>query len=523
MTNIICRGVGFTYPGSTEPVFHKLELLISTHWRCALVGRNGCGKSTLLKLLMGELAVDSGSVSMPEARCLFPGARPSGDVIVTDAVKDAAGPFRAWETQMAGLLEAGDTASLERFGDLEEKYSARGGYELDARINEEFDALGLSPALRDRRWDSLSGGERTRAVLAALFVQPDSYPLIDEPTNHLDMAGRMEVAEYLSGKSGFLLVSHDRDFLDQSVDHVVALNKESVRVQRGNYTLWRQQHEANQNRQLARNEILKKEIRSLHNAARHRREGAASRESDKGPHMDKGFVGARAAKQMKRAISIERRVARNIEARQKLLHDHEKKHELKLAADSVTGRRLLTAEGLTATRGDRELFRNISVSVDAGEKLVVLGANGTGKTTLLEILAGERKADSGELKRAAQLSFTRGYQTPRWRSGELRAHLDAAGIDEPLFRQIMGVLGVRGRTLDRPLEQLSPGQLKKLDLARSFVNRCDLLIWDEPLNYLDVDSREQIVELLEATPVTLICVEHDRNFIERIASKTLIF
>ena len=111
MTNIICRCVGFPYPGSAEPVFHKLELLISTHWRCALVGRNGCGKSTLLKLLMGELAVDSGSVSMPEARCLFPGARPSGDVIVTDAVKDAAGPFRAWETQMAGLLEAGDTAA----------------------------------------------------------------------------------------------------------------------------------------------------------------------------------------------------------------------------------------------------------------------------------------------------------------------------------------------------------------------------------------------------------------------------
>ena len=223
MATIICRSVSFGYPASEHEVFDNLNLLIDTQWRSALVGRNGRGKSTLLRLLHRDLQPSSGSVEIPVVTRLFPNtpADPTASVFAT--VKDATGPFRRWEREMERLLDNKNESSVARYCELEQRYAQANGYQVDARIECELEAMGMA-AFNNRPFASLSGGEQTRALLSALFVQEAGFPLIDEPTSHLDMAGRTQVASYLATKRGFLVVSHDRSFLRRHVGRVAELD-----------------------------------------------------------------------------------------------------------------------------------------------------------------------------------------------------------------------------------------------------------------------------------------------------------
>lgn len=523
MTNIIFRNVGFAYPGSEASVFLDLNLIINVGWRSALVGRNGRGKTTLLRLIHRTLQPDSGSIETSTPTFLFPGANPAPGASVAHAVKDAVGPFSRWEQEMAALLDKQTPEALAAYAELESTYNRNNGYQIDAWVERELDAMMIPAKLRQRPFATLSGGEQTRALLAALFVQPEGYPLVDEPTNHLDLAGRQQVARYLQSKRGFLLVSHDRHFLDEAVDHVVSLNKSDVTTTSGNYSSWQADFDADQQRELARNTALAKDIKRLTRAAGQRRSGAHNRESDKAAHTDKGYIGHMAAKQMKRALNMERRSERELEERRGLLKNHEKARSLKLASDASTaaGSPLLTATNLGLDRGARTLFESLSFTVKAGDRLAICGGNGTGKTSLLDVLCADLAVYRGIVKARARLNISRGYQNPLWEHGHLDAHLDQAGLDHGRFRQIMAVLGVAGEELTQPIEDLSHGQRKKIDLARSFAQPGDLLVWDEPLNFLDVESRRQLTEVILKDQPTLIFVEHDRHFVEAVATASL--
>ncbi|MDH3641487.1 MAG: ATP-binding cassette domain-containing protein [Gammaproteobacteria bacterium] len=521
MTNIICRNLGYSYPGSPIPVFVDLDLVIDDAWRSALVGRNGRGKTTLLRLIHGNLQPESGAIELATPTFLFPGITPAPQTTVLQAVKGAVGPFTLWEQRMSQLLDRGGDDALSEYGDLEATYSRKNGYQIDAWVDRELDAMQVPTRQRGLAFENLSGGEQTRAMLAALFVQPEGYPLVDEPTNHLDLAGRQQVAEYLQSKRGFLLVSHDRHFLDQSVDHVVALNKADATTSTGNYSTWRSDFDAEQQRELARNVTLRKDIKRLTAAAGQRRAGAHKREGEKAAHADLGYIGHRAAKQMQRALNIERRSQREIEERRELLQNYDKERALKLTSEETSTRPLLTVNNLGIDRGHKTLFDDVSFTVTPGDRLAILGGNGSGKTSLLETLCGELPGYRGVLKVSPQLHISRGYQIPLWTHGSLEALLAGAGLDRARFNQIMAVLGVGGEALTKPLEQLSQGQRKKVDLARSFARPGQLFIWDEPLNYLDVESREQITRVILEDQPTLIFVEHDRHFVDAVATTSL--
>jgi lincosamide and streptogramin A transport system ATP-binding/permease protein len=526
VSTIICRGLSFGFDGSETDIFDRLDLTIDSHWRTALVGRNGRGKTTLLRLLAGELVPDSGEIETSVGCRLFTGQPDDGGLTGWQAAKSAAGPFLRWELTLERLLGEGDERSLEEYGELEIRFREAGGYQIDAGLDRELDALQINMALRSRPFDRLSGGEQTRCLLAGLFTVEQAFPLIDEPTNHLDLDGRRKLSEYLAGKEGFLLVSHDRAFLDACVDHVVALNPDTVEVHRTAFSVWRASYLARLREQARANESLKKEIRRHETTAAARRAGAEARESDKAPHTDKGFIGARAARQMKKAINAERRAERAAESRRESLLDVEKAYPLKLPEmpEGVSASTpLVAATNLVVIRGE-PLFAPVSFKLVAGDRLAVLGPNGCGKTSLLELVAGSPIDYTGTLTRPGQVRFSTASQLPRWRTGDLAERLAGAGIELTRFRQIMAALGVRGAVLEQPLETLSQGQLKKIELARSLMEPAHLLIWDEPLNYIDVETREQIESLLvedRRRAPALISVEHDAEFIERTATSVL--
>ena len=525
MSTIICRHLTFGYPGTEGTIFEDLDLVIDTQWRSALVGRNGRGKTTLLRLIQGELEPDRGAVERGQRTAYFPRVVADSDQEVRNVVKDAIGPFRKWEAEMDVLLADGSDDALAAYGGILDAYQEAGGYAIDAGVEAELAALGIGETYWERPFSSLSGGEQTRCLLASLFVrgasgrEANTFALIDEPTNHLDRDGRRFLADYLRAKAGFLLVSHDRAFLDACCDHVVALNPDTVEVERTSFSAWRERFRQRLARQRAENAALKQEIARLGQVATDRRAGALKRESEKGAHVDKGFISARAKRQMRKAVSAERRAENAAEERRQTLVDMEKDRRLALPDSNRKTGSLVVANDLSLWRGDRAVFAKVSFTVAPGDRVAVVGPNGCGKTSLLDQIEAQKHRHTGTLHRPGHVVVARTFQHPQWTTGRLRDHLQDADIEESRFRQVMAVLGVRGGVLDGRIEDLSHGQQKKIDLARSFLANADLLLWDEPLNFIDIDAREQIEDVLLADQPTVVFVEHDAAFVERVATE----
>ena len=519
MSTLICKHLTFGYQGAPATVFQNLNLVIDCRWRTCLTGANGRGKTTLLKLFSGGLAADTGHIECHRQPRYFPPPVTDPTLSAWQVARRCSGPFVQWEQQMATALAAGDATHLARYDVLQQQYQDAGGYELDARLEAELDALMVSPTLFNKPFNTLSGGEQTRTLLASLFISPQHFALIDEPTNHLDLAGREALASYLAQKSGFILVSHDRTFIDRCCDHVLALNADTTDLFATRFTDWRKQFRQALDSAAARNAQLKTEIARLEQTAAARRAGAAAREAAKSGAMDKGFEGARAARQMKRALSAERRAQQAAQSRRDTLTNIVKQYPIKFSNHRSTMPGIKAANW--SVHRDSELFEPVSFSLEAGDRLAISGSNGCGKSSLLQALADTGLHYSGTLARPQRIEIAHLQQEPLWSTGLLAEHLHSAMIDEAAFRQTLAALGLRGTVVDTRLEHLSHGQRKKIDLARTLAIPSHLLLWDEPLNYLDIDAREALEEAIMTAAPTMIFVEHDASFSRRIATKTL--
>ncbi|MEM7077569.1 MAG: ATP-binding cassette domain-containing protein [Pseudomonadota bacterium] len=532
MPQLLCRALTFGYDGAATHVFSDLDLLIDTQWRCALVGANGRGKTTLLRLLAGELQPDRGTIECQLQPHRWIAEAHSGPTWTV--AQDAMGPYRRWEMQMERLLAATDATSLTRYATLEERYRDAGGYTAQARLRAELSALDISAPQLRTPFEHLSGGEQTRVLLAALFARDGGYPLLDEPTNHLDRAGRALLGAYLAEQRGFLVVSHDRAFLDAATDHVIALNPDTVVVRRGSYSAWRQDHLELLTNQGQRNAELRKDISRLQGAAQSRRDGAHAREARKRaggkPQLpsqrggDSGFTGARAARQMKRALAVEARMENAVEQRRAALTDTRRQYPLhfKPPEKPAPAGPLIQVRDFSAGY-PAPLFTPVSFDLMAGARLALSGPNGSGKTSLIEAVTGAGSVIShGHLRIDPRVTISRVWQQPRWRSGSLRTALQQAGLDEGHFRQLMAALGNRGAGLDQPLQTLSAGTLKKIELARSLMVPAHVYVWDEPLNYIDIDTRERIEAAIQDSDVALLVIEHDATFLQRIGAEALL-
>lgn len=530
MAAIIFDGVDFHYDAPFNDVFQNLSLVLDTHWRSGLIGRNGRGKTTLLQLIHGQLIATAGTVDVHRPTVYFP-APITEAATVRHTMIDAIAPFRHWQTEMAQCLKEGSYSALERFADLQDRFQNAGGYELDANIERELDHIALDPGLLERRFSTLSGGEQTRIMVAALFVSDQHFPLIDEPTNHLDQAGRRQVADYLAAKEGFLLVSHDRQFLDGAIDHVIAINKSDIKVTAGSFTAWQADTASALLHEQRQRDNIERDVKQLSRASSQRRSSSQQRESDKYQHgkagkgdaavFDKGAIGHSAAKQMKRALTIERRITQQLDDKRGLLKNQEKQRILSIQTRDKTNRALLTINNLVLEIDAKVIIENLSLTLSSGDRIAIMGPNGSGKTSLFNAICGELTPISGSISQAAHIRFERAFQHPLWVKGALFGHIEAAGINETRFRQLLGTLELRGDVFDRPLETFSQGQLKKVDLCRTLVSEVDYLLWDEPMNYIDIFSREQIEQAILTSSPTLLFIEHDVTFVRHVATDVI--
>ena len=488
MSQMMIQQVSFTYDGDHTPVFQNLNLQLDTNWKLGLVGRNGRGKTTLLRLLEGSLTGE-GTLICPERAVYFP--------------RPAANPQR---TAREVLLEGVPA-------------------EVEWKLLRELGKLGLGEDLLDRPFCSLSGGEQTRAQLAALFCSEDGYPMIDEPTNHLDEAGRERVSRYLRGlRRGFLLVSHDRAFLDGCVDHILALNPTGPELVRGNFSTWYREKEARDRREEAQNEKLKGEIQRLEQAARRTSAWSDQVEKSKyatrnsGLKVDRGYVGHKSAKMMKRSKVIEDRQAAALEEKRGLLKDAERADRLKLSPKAYSGGRLLELRDVAVCYDGRPVAAPCTFQVEPGDRLALQGGNGSGKSSLLRLILGEELEHTGRIRRASGLEISYVPQRAGHLSGLPADFAQAEKLNRTQFFTVLRKLDFSRALLERDMREYSAGQKKKVLLAASLCQSAHLYVWDEPLNYIDLFSRMQMEELILEYQPTMLFVEHDRAFRERVAT-----
>lgn len=521
MSLISVNNLTFGYEGSYENIFENTSFEIDTDWKLGFIGRNGRGKTTFLKLLMGKLKY-TGSITASTKFEYFP-FEVDLSLSTLEATRNSIAPYSVWEAEMNECIKEKSESSMLRYGEILDLYVINDGYIIDELIEKEIRKLDVSIEVLTRPFNTLSNGEKTKVMLAALFLKKNNFLLIDEPTNHLDMEGRKCVAEYLNSKKGFILVSHDRHFLDSTVDHILSINKSNIDVQKGNYSSWQENKTKQDNYEINQNEKLKKEINQLEGSFRRTAGWSDKIEKSKiGEHSpDRGFIGHKAAKMMKRAKSIERRKENSIEEKKQLLKNLEKYDSLKVIPLNYYKNTLISFDKLHVSFNDRTVIDGISFMVNQGDRVALRGKNGSGKSTILKILTGENKDYAGDINIGSNLNISYVPQDTSFLNGSFRNFIINENIDESIFRTLLSKLDMDSDDFSKNLEELSEGQKKKVLIAKSLSQSAHIYIWDEPLNFIDVYSRIQIEELIKTFEPTMIFVEHDLMFNENIATKVV--
>ena len=486
MAQINITNLSFNYDGSADSVFENVNLCLDTDWRLGLIGRNGRGKTTLLKLLCGIYEY-SGKITTNVEFEYYPYNVKNTRDIVYNIICEIC-TAQQWE--------------MER----------------------ELSLLELRNDILWREFDTLSNGERTKVMLAALFLRENAFLLIDEPTNHLDEKTRGVVAEYLKRKKGFILVSHDRQLLDSCTDHILSINRKSIEIRQGNFSSWEQNRAAQDAFEAAQNEKLTHEIQRLRAAARHSAQISEGIEKTKkgtrtaGLRPDRGFIGHKSAKMMKRAKVIEKRRENAIEQKSSLLQDTEKSENLKLSPLQSAKNPILTVKNLSCMYNDLIINNPVSFEISTGMRVALRGKNGCGKSSILRLICGEDIKHEGGIFKISGLKISYIPQDASFLCGGLSDYAKLRGIDESIFKTILRKLDFERVQFEKNMEEFSQGQKKKVLLAASLCESAHLYIWDEPLNFIDVISRIQIERLLQKYMPTMLFVEHDGTFVNKIAT-----
>lgn len=485
MSLIQVTNLTFGYEGSFDNVFENASFALDTDWRCGFIGRNGRGKTTFLNLLRGKYAY-SGHITASVQFEYFPFEVENPDDTPLEIAEAIDPDFELW------------------------------------RLSRELNLLEVDEGALYRPYSTLSFGERTKVLLAILFIRENSFLLIDEPTNHLDTAARGTLARYLKTKRGFILVSHDRAFLDAVVDHVLSINRADITVMRGNFTTWQEEKDREDQFELQQSEKLKKDVKRLEAAARRSAEWSDRKEKTKNGAYDSGFVGHKAAKMMKRSKSIESRRNEALSEKSALLKNIESA-DTKLAVATLRHPKALLVEArdLSVDYGAGPVFPPLRFEIRRGERVALQGRNGCGKSSILKLLCGEDIPHTGTLETASGLIVSYIPQSAEGLSGNLSDFCTANHIDESLFKAILRKLEFQRAQFEKRMEDFSEGQKKKVLIAKSLCEKAHLLVWDEPLNFIDVISRMQLEALLCDAEATVVFVEHDRRFVENTATKII--
>ena len=508
MAQIQVTNLTFAYDKSPDEVFRDVSFNIDTDWKLGLIGRNGKGKTTLLNLLMGRLD-HSGNIAASTGFDYFPYKADEKDL-----EKNAADLIEIWKPRVES-------------------------WQVMIQMNQ----LGMDAECLYRPFKTLSFGERTRVMLAVLFSDENEFLLVDEPTNHLDSAARETVKKYLASKKGFILVSHDRDLLDNVCDHVLVLNRASIEVQAGNFSTWWDNKEKMDAFAQSENEKHLKEIGKLKTAADRSSRWAEKSENSKigfDPVKEhdrsistRSFIGAKTKKMQARVKAYEMRIDREIEEKEGLLQDIERVSDLKVQPLKFHKEVLVNAKDLSLRYKEQgqPLFERLNFQVKRGDRVVLSGDNGCGKSSILKaVLDRANNAEqengsgilvSGDLEVSSGLVISYVSQDTSFLCGTLRDFCKERELDESLFLAVLRRLDISRQQFSVNMEEFSEGQKKKVLIASSLITPAHLYIWDEPLNYIDVFSRMQIEKLILGYEPTMLLVEHDVRFQEKVSTNVI--
>lgn len=492
MSTIQITHLTFAYPGQ-DNLFTNQNLTFDSSWKLGLTGRNGRGKTTLLNLIRGELS-GQGSITMPLTPLYFP--QP-----VKDPTKEAW--VVATEASTAELWE----------------------------IQRELSLMHADDDLLYRPYESLSGGEQTKVLLAVTFASQTGFPLLDEPTNHLDIRGRDQIAAYLKqAQQGFIVISHDRHFLDVATDHTLTIEKQQLVLTQGNYSAYAQAKQLKDQSEYAEQAKLRRDIDRLKQTAASKRQWSHSRETDKygNPHKkgsgavyDTGFIGARSARVMQKAKNLEHRMDKAITDKKSLLQNVEFVDPLTMNYQPNHHETLLWVRNVQLSYDGQPLFsKPISFELNRGNRLALIGPNGSGKSSLIAAILGQFKGEvTGEIQLTenAKRSLVRQHYPDNF--GMLTQFAEKRGMSYQALLNNLKKLGMPRTAFNTPIQQLSAGQQKKVELAASLATPTSLYLWDEPLNYLDVFNQEQLTTLIQTVQPTMLITEHDRDFIQSVSTK----
>ena len=500
----------------TNEVLRGASLTLQTGQRLGLVGVNGSGKSTLMKIIAGVEHQDSGTISMQKGLRLGYLAQ-QGDVTqgrtVLEEMESIFEPVVRMEQDLRRLEhemgDATDDETLRRLGSrydqLTREFEDRNGYGWKSTVQGVLAGLGFTKQQQTQRVELLSGGERTRLCLGRMLLQEPDLLLLDEPTNHLDLKSISWLEEYLSTYRGaVLIISHDRYFMDHVCDHMAELLFGRVETYTGNYTEYAAQRAERFEVRMKTWALQQKEIE--------RQEAIIER-----------YRSFNREKSIRAAESREKRLEK-IERLEKPTDEHA--IHFRFQCRRRTGEDVLMLENLKKGFDSRTLFEGVSMHLRSGDRVALIGDNGTGKSTLLKLITGQEKPDDGLVR------FGSGVDLGYYDQHQAFLHDEKTVLDEVWddFRrldqtEVRGALGMflfTGDDVLMPISTLSGGEKGRVALTKLMLHQDNLLLLDEPTNHLDMDSREVLEKALEDFPGTILAISHDRYFINRFATRVAV-
>lgn len=506
MGKIIFEKVDFYYPEIYSPIFEKVSISVDTKWRLGLIGRNGRGKTTLLKLISGELTQTSGKIKRDVDVEYFPYQYFGNVKITLNVIKECIGGLYSLEQHLD------DSSALEKYMELD-------GFSVEGKIRKEAGKIGLKYNILDREFETLSSGERTKALIISLFLKQNTFILLDEPTNHLDVHGKEELKNYLKKKQGFILVSHDRAFLDSVTDHILSINKADITIEKGNYTTWENNKTIVEEYERRTSENLQHEIARMESNIVQKKNWADVSNKQKYHFASNSRTGGVQAYQGQ-AKRSELKIRKDIEEKKKLLRNYEESRNLEFEQEEKEGW-LIKVDNLNFSYiREEKLIKNLSLEVKEHDTVLIQGKNGSGKSTLLKLITG--KIIHPSISYNGNIIFSvlpQEIDMENCHNGRefLKSKLD----DEKEYissMQVCEMFDITEELLEKPCDTYSSGEKKKIYLAKVLSRRNHIIVLDEPLNYMDNMFRKQILRAFKMLRPTVLLIEHDSFFLQNLAT-----